>query len=76
MGYYVKDIEELAVLRGHESVLYNSASGVVFISLKRGSSLKNGDNSSNSQNSVDYTPLGYQTSYIQIKSPQDGGVYQ
>lgn len=76
MGYYVKDIEELAVLRGHESVLYNSASGVVFISLKRGSSLKNGGNSSNSQNSVDYTPLGYQTSYIQIKSPQDGGVYQ
>lgn len=75
-GYYVKDIEELAVLRGHESVLYNSASGVVFISLNRVSSSKNGDNSSNSQNSVDYTPLGYQTSYIQIKSPQDGGVYQ
>lgn len=63
-GYYVKDIEELAVLRGHESVLYNSASGVVFISLNRVSSSKNGDNSSNSQNSVDYTPLGYQTSYI------------
>ena len=75
-GYYVKDIEELAVLRGHESVLYNSASGVVFISLNRVNSSKNGDNSSNSQNSVDYTPLGYQTSYIQIKSPQDGGVYQ
>ena len=63
-GYCVKDIEELAVLRGHESVLYNSASGVVFISLKRGGSSKNGDNYSNSQNSVDYIPLGYQTSYI------------
>ena len=63
-GHYVKDIEELAVLRGHESVLYNSASGVVFISLKRGGSSKNGDNYSNSQNSVDYIPLGYQTSYI------------
>ena len=63
-GYYVKDIEELAVLRGHESVLYKSASGVVFISLNRVSSSRNGDNSSNSQNSVDYTPLGYQTSYI------------
>ena len=63
-GYYVKDIEELAVLRGHESVLYKSASGVVLISLNRVSSSKNGDNSSNSQNSVDYTPLGYQTSYI------------
>ena len=63
-GYYVKDIDELAVLKGHESVLYNSKSGVVFISLKRGSSLKNGDNSSNSQNSVDYTPLGYQIFYI------------
>ena len=63
-GYYVKDIEELAVLRGHESVLYNSASGVVFISLNRVSSSKNGDNSSNSQNSVDYTPLGYQIFYI------------
>ena len=56
--------EELAVLRGHESVLYNSASGVVFISLKRGGSSKNRDNYSNSQNSVDYIPLGYQTSYI------------
>jgi hypothetical protein len=63
-GHYVKDIEELAVLRGHESVLYNSASGVVFISLKRGGTSKNGDNYSNSQNSVDYIPLGYQTSYI------------
>ena len=59
-GYYVKDIEELAVLRGHESVLYKSASGVVFISLNRVSSSNNGDSSSNSQNSVDYTPLGYQ----------------
>jgi hypothetical protein len=63
-GHYGKDIEELAVLRGHESVLYNSASGVVFISLKRGGSSKNGDNYSNSQNSVDYIPLRYQTSYI------------
>lgn len=61
-GYYVKDIEELAVLRGHESVLYNSASGVVFVSLKHGDFSKNGNNSSNSQNSVDYIPLGYQTS--------------
>lgn len=63
-GYYVKDIDELAVLKGHESVLYNSKSGVVFISLNRGSSSKKGDNTSNSQNCVDYTPLGYQTSYI------------
>ena len=63
-GYYVKDIEELAVLKGHESVLYNSKSGVVFISLNRGSSSKKGDNTSNSQNSVDYTPLGYQIFYI------------
>lgn len=62
-GYYVKDIEELAVLRGHESVLYKSASGVVFVSLKHGDFSKNGNNSSNSQNSVDYIPLGYQTSY-------------
>ncbi len=56
--------EELAVLRGHESVLYNSASGVVFISLKRGGTSKNRDDYSNSQNSVDYISLGYQTSYI------------